>query len=92
MAEGVRAVAAAALDPGGVERGAPGIAVEVVAVDRLVLPRGGDQVITRCGVPAEVLGHLNGDGVRERDGAGLAALGLVDRDAPAEQLDLLLDV
>ncbi len=39
-----------------------------------------------------MLGHLNGDGVRERDGAGLAALGLVDRDAPAEQLDLLLDV
>lgn len=41
---------------------------------------------------AEVLGHLDGDDVRERDSAGLATLGLVDRDAPAEELYLLLDV
>lgn len=40
----------------------------------------------------EVLGQLDGDGVREWDRSGPPALGLVDGDSTAEQLDLLLDV
>lgn len=43
-------------------------------------------------VPAEVLGQLEGDGVRQRHCAGLAPLGPVDDEPRAQQLQLLFDM
>ncbi len=77
---------------GGLEGGLPRVGVEVVAVDGLALPAREHETVAFGRPPAEVLGQLGADGVRQRHGAGLAALGRCEQHVSAEELDLLLDV
>ncbi len=92
MAQGVHAVVPGGRDAGGPKRGLPRVGVEVVAVYGLALSARGHEILAADGPPAEVFGQLGGDGVGQRHRAGLAALGRCEQHAPAEELDLLLDV
>ncbi len=90
--QGVHAVVSAGLDTGGHEGAVPDAVVEVVAVERLVLPAGEHEILASCRVPAQVLGQLEGDGVRQRHVPGLAPLRSVDDESGAHELHLLFDV
>lgn len=91
VAECVHAIASSRLHTGGDKGGAPDVAIDVVAVERLVLPTGEDEIVVTCGEPAQVLRELHGHPLGQRHGSRSAALGLVDDDSPPDDLDLLLD-
>lgn len=90
MAKGVHAVSPSGLDAGRLESGPPDGAVDVVAVEGLVLSAGEDEVVVAGGAEAEVLGELDGDPVGQRDRAGPSSLGPGEGGSVRDELDLLL--